>query len=196
MFHRSEAMPWPLCFASRMRRGGRGRGPGELPWFFDLFGGQQQRAERGEVRYLILDVLRDKARHGYEIIQAIEEKTGGAYRPSPGTVYPTLQLLEEIGHVRSREEDGKRLYQLNPEGEQELAAHRQEVDDAYDRLKGDNDWLDTAELHDLMGRVHRLLRLVGKAFRRGRMGGAQLRRVAQTVEEAISKIEAMVTQKD
>jgi len=192
MFHHAHAMHWPFFFGA----GGR-CGPGRLfgpppPWIFEMLGGQPQRAERGEVRYLILEVLREKGRHGYEIIQAIEEKTGGAYRPSPGTIYPTLQLLEELGQVRSHEEGGKRLYELTAEGEKELSAHRDEVEEAYDRLRGDHEWIDSSEIHALMKRVHRLMRLIGRAFRRGRLGGSELRRISKVLDEAMTRIEAMV----
>jgi DNA-binding PadR family transcriptional regulator len=189
MFAHAGPRPWPFFFAAGSC--GKRPFPGP-PWLFDLFGGQRERAERGEVRYLILDALRGKARHGYEIIQAIEEKAGGGYRPSPGTIYPTLQLLEELGQVRAREEGGKRLYELTAEGERELAAHAADVDEAYERLRGDTEWLDADEIHSLMQRVHRLMRAVGRAFRRGRLRKSELRRISQTVEEAISKIEEVV----
>ncbi len=194
MFGRSETHPWPFFFASRHRRcGKRGEGPAFL---FEMFGGQPQRAERGEVRYLILDALRDKARHGYEIIQAIEERTGGAYRPSPGTIYPTLQLLEELGQIRGRDEAGKRLYELAPDGAKELEGHAEEITDAYERLRGENDWLDATELHGLMKRLHRLMRGVGRAFRRGAIRRTELRTISQIVEDAVGRIEKLVKDDD
>jgi len=62
--------------------------------------------ESGEVKFVILRLLKEKPRHGYEVIKAIEEKFGGYYSPSAGTVYPTLQLLEDVGYVRAVETDG------------------------------------------------------------------------------------------
>jgi hypothetical protein len=83
--------PW-FSMGHRRHRGRHGRGRhhphpphGPPPWLFELFGGRKRRAERGEVRYLILDALREQPRHGYEIIQTIADKTSGTYKPSPGT---------------------------------------------------------------------------------------------------------------
>jgi DNA-binding PadR family transcriptional regulator len=193
----STFFEWPLFFSSGFDCGGsHGPGPGRggrgPSWFFELFGGPHRRAERGEVRYLILDVVREKARHGYEIIQAIEEKTRGAYRPSPGTIYPTLQMLEELGHTRSREEGGKRLYEITDEGKADLERHSEEVEEAYDRLKGENEWLDTSEIHVLMKRIHRLMRHLGRAFRRGRVGKGELRSISQILEQAMTRIEELL----
>src|SRR4051794_14383715 len=79
--------------------GGWGGGPGGRGGWPSFMGERPPRAERGGVRYLVLDAVRETPRHGYEIMAAIEERSGGAYRPSPGVVYPTLQMLEEFGHV-------------------------------------------------------------------------------------------------
>ena len=62
-------------------------------------------------RYILLDALRDGPKHGYEIIKTLEERSGGKYVPSPGTVYPTLQYLEDQGLVRATEEADRRIYQ-------------------------------------------------------------------------------------
>src|SRR5262249_31536001 len=67
--------------------------------------------------------------------KALEERLAGCYAPSPGTVYPTLQLLEDQGFVRAVEEDGKRVYHITPEGEKFLEEHRSTVDDILDRVK-------------------------------------------------------------
>src|SRR5690348_1385934 len=81
---------------------GRGRGPhGHDPW--GGRGGRGDRMERGMLRFVLLDALRKAPGHGYEIIKAIEERTRGQYVPSPGALYPTLQLLEDLGHVRSNQ---------------------------------------------------------------------------------------------
>src|ERR671921_750563 len=65
-------------------------------------GGPHPRVDRGGVKILVLSVLRDGPKHGYEVMRAIEQRTGSAYSPSPGVVYPTLQLLEDMGHVQAR----------------------------------------------------------------------------------------------
>ncbi|AQA10284.1 helix-turn-helix transcriptional regulator [Streptomyces samsunensis] len=94
--------------------GGRGRGgPG---------GRMRGRARRGDVRASILALLKDRPMHGYEMIQEITERSGGAWRPSPGSVYPTLQLLEDEGLIGSESEGGKKLFALTDAGRAEAEA--------------------------------------------------------------------------
>jgi DNA-binding PadR family transcriptional regulator len=76
---------------------------------------------RGEIRTAILAVLTEGPGHGYDVMQNLEDKTGGAWRPSPGSVYPTLQLLEDEGLVRSTERDGKRVFEITDAGRAESA---------------------------------------------------------------------------
>jgi DNA-binding PadR family transcriptional regulator len=96
---------------------------------------RQQIFESGEVKYVILRLLREKPRHGYEIIKALEERMGGCYTPSPGTIYPTLQLLEDQGYVRAVESEGKRVFHITPEGEAFLEQHRDVVDEIFERVR-------------------------------------------------------------
>src|SRR6476659_2831154 len=79
------------------------------------FGGRGFR-RRGDIRTALLVALTDAPAHGYELIQRIEDKSEGAWRPSAGSVYPTLQLLEDEGLVTSTESDGKRVYSITDEG--------------------------------------------------------------------------------
>ena len=107
--------------------GGRHKGPfgwhhGPPPWLFELVGGSA-RAEKGEVRYFILDAIKDQPRHGYDIIQTIEKRSGGSYRPSAGTIYPTLQMLEEMDHVQSSKEGKRTVYEITEEGKADLEEH-------------------------------------------------------------------------
>jgi len=99
----------------RHRGGGRGRyGGREARW-----GGPRMR--RGDIRTAVLAVLTEGPGHGYDVMQNLEDKTGGAWRPSPGSVYPTLQLLEDEGLVRSTERDGKRVFEITDAGRAESA---------------------------------------------------------------------------
>ena len=109
------------------RGGGRGRGHGGL-------GGD--RARRGEARYIVLDALRDGPRHGYEIIKALEERSSGRYSPSPGTVYPTLQYLEELLLVQAELQGERRVYRITEAGEAELTAHAEEIAAFWGRFSG------------------------------------------------------------
>jgi DNA-binding PadR family transcriptional regulator len=109
---------------------GGGWGPGPR--------GRRRRAqmfESGEVKFVILRLLREKPRHGYDIMKALEERMGGHYSPSPGTVYPTLQLLEDQGLVRAVETEGRKVYHITPEGERFLDEHRDVIDDIFGRVR-------------------------------------------------------------
>ena len=97
--------------------------------------GRTQMFESGEVKFVILRLRKEKPRHGYEVIKALEEKLAGCYTPSPGTVYPTLQLLEDQGYVRVVEEGGKKVYHITPEGEAFLAENKQAIEDIFDRVR-------------------------------------------------------------
>jgi DNA-binding PadR family transcriptional regulator len=81
-------------------------------------GGRRGRIfDHGDLRLVLLQLIAEKPRHGYEIIKAIEERLGGAYSPSPGVIYPTLTMLEELGQATVVEQDGKKLYAITPAGE-------------------------------------------------------------------------------
>ncbi|GLV55587.1 hypothetical protein KDH_24310 [Dictyobacter sp. S3.2.2.5] len=87
-----------------------------------LHHGRKERLERGMLRYLLLEALRDFARHGYEIIKWFEERTYGKYSPSPGNVYPTLQLLQDEGLIGVQKQAGRSIYSLTERGRGELAS--------------------------------------------------------------------------
>jgi DNA-binding PadR family transcriptional regulator len=101
------------------RGGGRGRRGGREGGRDGRWGGPRMR--RGDIRTAILAVLTEGPGHGYDVMQNLEDKTGGAWRPSPGSVYPTLQLLEDEGRVRSTERDGKRVFEITESGRTESA---------------------------------------------------------------------------
>jgi DNA-binding PadR family transcriptional regulator len=89
----------------------------------------------GDLRLVILHLIEEKPRHGYEIIKAIEEQVAGAYSPSPGVIYPTLTLLEELGHVTvSAGDGGKKLHEITAEGRAFLQANRVAVDALLARM--------------------------------------------------------------
>jgi DNA-binding PadR family transcriptional regulator len=92
--------------------------------------GEGPRARRGDVKFFILEVLEAGPRHGYDIISALEEKSGGRYRPSPGSIYPTLQLLEDGGFATSETVDGKRVYTITDAGRSLLKGKPPEAEPA------------------------------------------------------------------
>jgi DNA-binding PadR family transcriptional regulator len=90
-------------------------------WGGRHYGRGGPRARRGDIRAAVLALLAERPMHGYEMIKELEERSGGVWRPSAGSIYPTLQLLEEEGLIRGSEADGKRQFTLTDEGEAESA---------------------------------------------------------------------------
>jgi DNA-binding PadR family transcriptional regulator len=89
----------------------------------------------GELRLLLLAMISERPRHGYELIKVIEERFGGSYTPSPGVIYPTLSWLDDMGYATvDAEESGRKRYRLTPEGEAFLVANRAAADELLSRL--------------------------------------------------------------
>jgi len=96
--------------------------------------------DSGELKLVILALVAEKPRHGYEIIKALGERVGGEYSPSPGVVYPTLTLLEDMGYaITSIDAANRKLYTLTAEGETFLADNKAQVDAILARLDGGNE---------------------------------------------------------
>lgn len=104
---------------------GHGHGPGRRGCFFD----------QGDLRFVILQLISEKPAHGYEIIKEIEERLGGAYAPSPGVVYPTLTLLEELGYVTAEADGAKKLYTITEAGRQALRDNQPSIDAIFERIR-------------------------------------------------------------
>lgn len=137
---------WDMGAGPRRRGRHRGRGPGRR--FF----------RQGEVRLALLSLLEDAPAHGYELMKRLEERSGGMYQASPGTVYPVLQQLEDEGLVRIQEEDGKKIYHLTEAGREELLHHKEDTDRIWTRAHGWKDWgvsmgPETAEIWGSFGRL-------------------------------------------
>jgi DNA-binding PadR family transcriptional regulator len=91
--------------------------------------------EHGDLRFVVLALVAEQPRHGYELIKELEDRTGGAYRPSAGVIYPTLALLEDEGLVRqSGGEVGRKLYEPTEEGRRVLEGSRAHVDAIFARM--------------------------------------------------------------
>lgn len=127
-------------------RGGRAWEGSFGPFHFDFGegppGGRRGRRSRkrmfesGELRLVLLKLIADEPRHGYDLIRAIEDMTGGEYAPSPGVVYPTLTLLQDMGLIEEAQSEGARKpFQITDEGRQHLEERSEEVDELIDRLK-------------------------------------------------------------
>src|SRR4051812_43032299 len=124
----------------RARWGGNWAG---FEQFGDFWGGKGGRRpgrggrmfEQGDLKLVILRLLEEKPRHGYEIIKELETRSGGAYSPSPGTVYPTLTMLEDMGYARAvPEQDGKKIYEITDDGRKHLADNSTAVNDIFERI--------------------------------------------------------------
>jgi len=89
--------------------------------------GSGRRTRRGDVRAAVLGLLVEQPMHGYQIIQQLEERSGGMWRPSPGSVYPTLQMLEDQGLVKSEDVEGRRVYSLTDAGRAEAEANKERL---------------------------------------------------------------------
>jgi DNA-binding PadR family transcriptional regulator len=184
-------------------RGGWRRGPGgpggggggDNPWrgrggWRELFEERPPRADRGAVRYLVLDALTESPRHGYEIMAAIEAKSHGSYRPSPGVIYPTLQLLEELGHVKTSVRDDKKTYAISAAGKSELEEHRDDVASFYEQTEGV--WDDHAgDLMELAHIIKRMMRTVRRSARRGRLTPAMMAKIRAILDDSVRKLEAL-----
>jgi DNA-binding PadR family transcriptional regulator len=143
------------------------------------------------VRYLVLDALSAQPRHGYEVIQVIEERSGGSYRPSPGVIYPTLQMLEELGHARVVEQDNRKVYEITETGRADLQAHNEEVSDFYERFEDDS-WENYVEnFGDIMKRLGRLFKTLKRVGRHGSLSPKILKRVGEVIDKAVRDIEAV-----
>jgi DNA-binding PadR family transcriptional regulator len=91
--------------------------------------------EHGDLRFVVLALIAEQPRHGYELIKELEDRTGGAYRPSPGVIYPTLALLEDEGFIRAvNAEAGRKQYEATGEGREALAANQAGVDAVFARM--------------------------------------------------------------
>ncbi len=157
-------------------RGGAGFGPGRV------FG-------KGDLKYVILDLLQDRPAHGYELIRALEERFRGFYSPSPGSVYPTLQLLEGMGYVSATQRDGKKVYSITDEGREFLKQNRRSIEDIWGRADEGWDPELAAEMREIWREVGGLGRLFGGELRAGRVDPEKLRRVREVISRTAREVE-------
>ena len=165
------------------RRGGGGRGErGERRRMFDT----------GELRLVLLKLIADEPRHGYDLIRQIEELTGGAYAPSPGVIYPTLTRLDDMGQIEAQQSEGaKKLFAITDAGRIELEANADVVDAAMARLTAvgeETQRTDSASVRRAMGNLRQVLM--------DRLGDRDLDKTAlhdivALIDEAAQKIERL-----
>lgn len=126
--------------------GGPGRG-----WpFGPEGGGPRQRAGRGDVRSAILALLSEEPRHGYQIIQDITERSGGQWRPSPGSVYPALSALQDEGLVDDEKVEGRRVFALTPEGRAHVDSRSAELAGVFDAFAAEPEPDEVTDIRQLL----------------------------------------------
>lgn len=184
-----------------MHRGGRGFGHG----FGHGFGGGRrggggrgERSERrrmfdgGELRLVLLKLIADEPRHGYDLIRQIEELTGGSYAPSPGVIYPTLTMLDDMGLIEAQQSDGaKKLFAITDAGRAELDANSEIVEAALARLTAvgeETQRTDSASVRRAMGNLRQVL--MNRLGDRD-LDNAALHDIVALIDEAAQKIERL-----
>lgn len=205
MFHRRMFHDFANAFEAgefAMRRGGgrgghhghgHGHGPDEWPrgrggGGFGRGGGGGRIFGPGDLRLMLLALIAEKPRHGYELIKEIEQKFGGAYSPSPGSIYPTLTLLEELDHVRASATDGARkLFEITDQGRAFLQENQATLEGVLARMS-------LAARH-MSGRtwpesVHQAMHTLKHALllRPGEWTEAEAERVSKIIENAVNEI--------
>jgi DNA-binding PadR family transcriptional regulator len=180
-------------------RGGRGWHGGWGPFQFDFgdegWGGRRGRRARrmfesGELRLVLLKLIADEPRHGYDLIRAIEELTGGEYAPSPGVVYPTLTLLLDMGFIEEAPGEGPRkAFQATGEGRAHLEERAEEVEGLFERL---TDLKPRAEnmAGPAIGRaIKNLMTALSHRVGRDGLDEALLHEIAAILDDAAQRIE-------
>jgi DNA-binding PadR family transcriptional regulator len=162
--------------------GPRGRPHGRAARFF----------EQGDLKYVILRLLEEKPRHGYDIIKELESRFGGSYAPSPGTVYPTLTMLEDLGYARVvPEEGGKKIYEITDEGRKHLAEHSSTVDDIFDRIARFVEGFTDEPMTELNRAFQRLARATYKTATSHISDKDRIQRLREIIQRAADEIDAI-----
>jgi DNA-binding PadR family transcriptional regulator len=181
-------------------RGGRGWRGNWGPFHFDIgdgpegWGGRRGRRgrmfESGELRLVLLKLIADEPRHGYDLIRAIEDLTGGEYAPSPGVIYPTLTLLQDMGLIEEAAGEGPRKpFQVTDEGRKHLEEREEEVEALLERLR-DLAPREGSSAGPAIGRaVKNLMTALRHRIGRDGLDDELLHEIAGILDEAAQKIE-------
>lgn len=152
-------------------------------------GRQRQWFEAGDMKYVILKLLRDKPRHGYDVMKELEERMRGCYSPSPGTVYPTLQWLEDGGFVVARDVAGKKVYEITDQGRAFLDEHKDVVEEIFERVAEAVERTVGGTMVDVNRAVGQMVKAV---YRTGWKAGDDARqRIAEILAKATAEIDAL-----
>jgi DNA-binding PadR family transcriptional regulator len=146
--------------------------------------------QKGDLKYVILDLLKDKPRHGYDIIRELEELSYGFYKPSPGVIYPTLQMLEEMGYASSTEQEGKRVYSITEEGLKFLESQSSIANGVRSQMKRKWGFKNIGRMVMVMKEFHALEDLLGNSFRK--LDADKAEQIRQILSQAYQAIESVL----
>ena len=146
--------------------------------------------QKGDLKYIILGLLKDKPRHGYDIIRELEEQSYGFYKPSPGVIYPTLQMLQEMGYASSAEQEGKRVYSITEEGLKFLANQSDIADDVRRHIKHKWGFKNIGRMIIVMKEFHALEDLLNSGFRS--LDADKVEQIRQILYQAYQQIESVL----
>jgi DNA-binding PadR family transcriptional regulator len=186
-------------FTNRLKHGDRRHMRGGFGFGGGHFGGRHRGGrggrlgrvfEHGELRYVLLKLIAERPRYGYELIKTIEEQFGGMYSPSPGVIYPTLTLLEELGYVRAESSGGtKRLYAVTEEGANYLAANRALVDDVFSRMAEASRAFGTGPAPEVRRALGNLEMALSIRLGKGPLNTEQTQAITQALDRVAGEIE-------
>jgi len=144
----------------------------------------------GDLRLVLLRLIADQPRHGYELIKAVEERAAGAYTPSPGVVYPTLTWLEELGYVAVQGDEGsKKRYAITPEGQTFLDANRATVEGLFARMDEASRAHGGGPAPQIVRAMENLRLALRLRLARGPLTDAQVQAVAAALDAAAGAVE-------
>jgi DNA-binding PadR family transcriptional regulator len=147
---------------------------------------------QGELRLALLALIAEQERHGYELIKAIEEMTGGDYAPSPGAVYPTLQLLEDEGAIEEAKAEGaKKPFTATQQGRDELDARADEVEGLMRRLGRHGERTTTVRSHDVFRAMGNLGSVLKNRAKAGKLDEATINEIVDMIDEMAKRIERL-----
>ena len=145
--------------------------------------------EKGVLRFVLLDLLKDQPAHGYELIKALEERSHGFYTPSTGSIYPILQMLQDQEYVTSQEKAGKRVYTITERGLNYLTENS-DIIEGLRNLANRQGLLDQSEWKETAQDLKRLRQLFGT--KAGNLSDEQKTKIRQIVKEACQSIESTI----
>jgi DNA-binding PadR family transcriptional regulator len=143
---------------------------------------------RGGIRFAILGMLKEKPRHGYDIIRAMEDLSGGLYSPSPGAIYPTLQALEDQDLVTSSTDEGKKVYAITEAGLAFLEEHKERADSHRERWTAQWGGGQAGESGETLSDIHEAFGRVKGAVRDSAGDPDKLKQIGEVLKEAATKI--------